>query len=322
MIPAIIILCVGVLLSAFYSGLETGLYTINRIRVDLRAAAGSRSARRILRMLDQPTRMLAVLLVANNVANYLASYGAASLLDSLDLGPWQAIIVNSLVLVPVLFVFGEVLPKDLYRAHTDRWTYATSLPLDWSGRMLQATGLVAVVSSVGSITQRIMGSDELHNATPRQRFGILFKEGIGSGAISAEQTSLADRALSMQSLTVRSEMVPWQRVNRLAETLPPQQRLAVIGEVPHTRLPVVDTSGRVTGILPVLDALLKPEAQTSELVKDTLHFSPDMPVREALHKLRTSSTAMAIVVDSGGPPLGIVTLKDLVEPLVGELAAW
>ena len=88
LIVAISITLVGVLLSALYSGLETGLYTINRIRLDVRAAASMPSALRLKFFVDNPTRMLAVLLVCNNIANYLATCGTAILLDQTSLGPW------------------------------------------------------------------------------------------------------------------------------------------------------------------------------------------------------------------------------------------
>ena len=101
---AVAIIVVGLVLSALYSGLETGLYTINRIRLDVRAAANSPSAIRLKAIIDKPTRMLAVLLVCNNLANYLASYGTARLLDQTTLGPWLSIVVNAVCLIPILFI--------------------------------------------------------------------------------------------------------------------------------------------------------------------------------------------------------------------------
>ena len=103
---AIAVTLLGLVLSALYSGLETGLYTINKIRLDVRASDGLASAKRLLTLVNQPTRMLAVLLVCNNVASYVASYGVASLLEKTELGPWTVIIVNALVLIPILFIFG------------------------------------------------------------------------------------------------------------------------------------------------------------------------------------------------------------------------
>ena len=81
------ILLLGIAMSALYSGLETGLYTINQIRLEVKANAGWANARRMIMTLRNPTRMLAVLLVSNNIANFLASYGAARLLNATELGP-------------------------------------------------------------------------------------------------------------------------------------------------------------------------------------------------------------------------------------------
>jgi CBS domain containing-hemolysin-like protein len=78
----------------------------------------------------------------------------------------------------------------------------------------------------------------------------------------------------------------------------------------------------VEGILPVLSALLEPNNPTEELIIEPLYVTPKTKVQDALHQLRKSGKVMAIVSLDGEKPLGIVTLKDLVEPIVGELAAW
>jgi len=266
--------------------------------------------------------MLAVLLVCNNVANYLASYGAAMFLDTTSLSPWVAILVSAVVMIPLLFIFGEVLPKDLFRTHTDSWTYACSGPLSWSDKFLWWAGIVPVLSKIGTIARSILGSESSFESTPRARFGLLFKEGLGDGVLSDEQVTLADRILAMQSLTVQSEMVPWTRVTCIGSNMPLQRRSAVLQRSSHTRIPVVDSAGRVRGILPVLNVLLNPESPTDTLILEPLFVTPQTKVQDALHQLRKSGKAMAIVSLDGKKPLGIVTLKDLVEPIVGELAAW
>ena len=319
---AIAVTLLGLVLSALYSGLETGLYTINKIRLDVRASDGLASAKRLLTLLNQPTRMLAVLLVCNNVANYVASYGVASLLEKTELGPWTVIIVNALVLIPILFIFGEVLPKDLFRSNTDTWTYRWSAPLVWSDKILWWTGIVPLVSNAGKLASFILGSESTLEPSPRIRFGLLFKEGLEGGVLSDEQITLADRVLAMRTLTVRSEMVPWTRVHCLGASVPTSRRSSAISNTAHTRMPVVDQSGNVLGILPILSALLAPESCTLDLLKEPLFIPPDMPVRDALQRLRKSKSSMAIVSTGNKKPVGIVTLKDLVEPIVGELAAW
>lgn len=322
MIGGLTAVLAGIILSAVYSGLETGLYTINRVRLDVRRASGSAAARRLSAVVARPARMLAVVLVGNNIANYLASYGAARMLSDTELTPWQAIGVNTLVLVPLLFVFGEILPKDLFRAQTDRWTYACAPIFWWSDRLMTVTGLVPLVALMGRVASSVLGSEQDVRPSPRQQFGLLFREGLGSGAVSAEQASLADRALAMRELTVRSEMVPWHRVQRLADGVSPERRTTVLRTTKCTRLPVLDNAGRVRGVLGAIDGLLEPEAATEDLLQEVMTIDADMPVRDALQELRRAGGAMAIVAAPSGRPVGVVTLKDLVEPLVGDLAAW
>nr|MBC8201886.1 CBS domain-containing protein [Planctomycetota bacterium] len=255
-------------------------------------------------------------------ANYLASYGAARLLEETSLEPWMAIVVNAVIMIPILFIFGEVLPKDLFRSHTDTWTYKWSATLFWTDKILWWSGIVPVVAAVGKIARLFLGNEGTIEPSPRRRFGLLFKEGLEGGVLSAEQITLADRVLAMRTLTVRSEMVPWTRVQCLGVTISTTRRTSAIGSTAYTRLPVVDGRGFVVGVLPVLSALLSPQSETSELLKNPIFISEDMPVREALHDLRKSGVSMAIVIAKNKKPIGIVTLKDLVEPIVGELAAW
>lgn len=324
---AIGITLIGLFLSALYSGLETGLYTINQIRLDVRARSTLASAIRLRKLIDHPTRMLAVLLVCNNIANYLASYGAARLLEETTpeetaLGPWLAILVNAVVMIPLLFIFGEVLPKDLFRTHTDTWTYKCSPVLALTDKILWWTGVVPLVASIGRVARTVLGTESSIEPSPRRRFGLLFKEGLEGGVLSDEQITLADRVLSMQSLTVQSEMVPWTRVSCIGKNIPAHRRLLALNDTSHTRFPVVNTKGAVEGILPVLSVLLEPDAPTERLLIEPLHITPNTKVQDALNQLRKSGKHMAIVSTDGKKPIGIVTLKDLVEPIVGELAAW
>jgi CBS domain containing-hemolysin-like protein len=126
----------------------------------------------------------------------------------------------------------------------------------------------------------------------------------------------------MQSLTVQSEMVPWNRVSCIGIDVPLQRRSEMLRTSSYTRIPVVNSKGNIRGILPVLSVLLQPNEPTDRLILEPLFLTPTTNVQDALHQLRESGKAMAIVSNDGQSPLGIVTLKDLVEPLVGELAAW
>ena len=104
--------------------------------------------------------------------------------------------------------------------------------------------------------------------------------------------------------------------------MPIAKRQVAIRNIKHTRVPVTDPNGIVLGVLPILSALLDPQEATKSMLIEPIHVASEMPVGDALQLLRKSGVTMAIITNANDRPVGIVTLKDLVEPLVGELNAW
>ncbi len=314
---------VGLGLTALFAGLETGLYTLNPVRLTVRAAHGDPSAIRLRQELASQNRMLSTLLILTNAGSYLCSYALAALLHGAGLKDWAVIGWEAVILTPLLFVFAETLPKDLFRTHTDRWSYALS-PVPVASRwLLMVTGLLPVVHGVGDLASRLLGGSREGAASARQRVSQLIKEGVEVGVLSQSQTALADRALAMRDHTVGAEMVPWEEVGTIPLDAPPAVRRTLIERDNFTRLPVVDAEGRVVGVLARLDALLEPEESTRALMRPSTMLVPSTRVWDALRIMRRERRPLAIVADRpDDPPLGLVTLKDLVEPLTGELAAW
>lgn len=313
---------IGIVLSAVFSGLETGLYTINRVRLIVRASRNDRRAVRLQDEIEHTNRLLTTLLLGNNIANYAGTFGVAAILTRLDFTPVQVVVANAAILVPLLFVFGETLPKDLFRTHTDRWSYQWSGFLVVSRRLFTWIGLGPIVQGFGMIVVRVVGGNLALAPTARQRISQLIKEGIGAGVLRESQTALFDRALSIRDRTVADEMTPWSDVATISAEVEPHARHAQL-PLNHTRLPVVDTSNRVCGVLSLLDALLEPDKPTRDLMAEAMTLPPGTSVQAALGMMRSRHQPLAIIVGSATErPLGLVTLKDLVEPITGELAAW
>lgn len=313
----------GVGFSALFSGLETGLYTLNRVRLLVRAGRRERSAMRLHGELEHPNRLLTTLLLGNNIANYLGTFGVAAILNQLGFNALLGVVINAAILIPILFVLGETLPKDLFRTHTDRWSYAWSGFLVACRRLFTWIGLVPIVQVFGTLVSRVIGSESDLAPTARQRISQLIKEGVGVGVLSESQTTLADRALAMRDRTVSTEMIPWRNVVTLPLDADHPTRRALMRRRDFTRFPVVGPAGRVVGILSLLDALLKPANATQLLMTQPMSFPATTPLHKALRSMRQQRQTMAIVVESsGGRAVGVVTLKDLVEPITGELGAW
>ncbi len=314
---------VGVALSGLFSGCETGLYTLNRVRLTVRTAHGDRAATRLSRELFNQNRALATLLIGTNAASYLASYAVAAMLHGAGLSDWAVIGWEVAIFTPLLFVFAETLPKDLFRTHTDRWSYKLWWVLRLAKWLFTFTTLLPIVQAAGMLASRLLGTSADAATTARQRMSQLIKEGVGSGVLSEAQTTLADRALALRDRTVSAEMVPWKDVCRLPLSADPPHRLELLTERHFTRLPVVDEAGMAVGVIAMLDVLLEPDRSTAQLMQPAVTFSPNTSVGEALEAMRAGRQAMAIITEgSANEPLGLLTLKDLVEPLIGELAAW
>ena len=310
----------GLVFSALYSGMETGLYTMSRVKLALRRHEGDTRAVRVGLLLDRPARMLAVVLLGTNIANSAGSSALAWLLEGSGMGDGMVVLVNTLVLVPLILLFGEILPKDLFRQHGDRWCYTFAPVLVWTRRVLTVCGVVPLVELVGRGAARLFGSTSTVSLSARHRMSDLLKEGAHAGVLSATQTALLDRALALRSGTVATEMIPWSNVQTLPEAASPAD-LTAVAHASWTRLPVVNADGRVTGALNSITKGLRPEASLEDLLEPVARCTPDEGVPDVLTRLRRSGHALGIV-ERNGTPVGLVTAKDLVETLTGELHAW
>ena len=313
--------------SALYSGMETGVYQLNRVRLHLLVDAGDRRATLLERMVAYPNRVLGTLLIGNNVVNYLASMGISGLLAAMAYSDWQIVGITALILTPTLFVFGEVLPKDLFRTYTDRLTYLFARSLWVTQTVVRYTGLGPLVDGVSWLLSKALGAPQLGSAAlhPRRVVTQLMKEGIDRGLISPYQSEVIDRVLHPTERHVCDAMVPWDATQKVQADKPPEAVWAIADRTTFSRLPLVDPSGRVAGLLSVLDVLRLDVEQCpplAELARPITHLQPDQPIREALRRLRAEQSAMGLVIDEAGRPLGIVTVKDLVEPITGDLTMW
>ena len=321
---------VGVMLagfagSALYSGMETGAYTLNRVRLQVLADRGQRAAVALRRLVDKPATLLATLLIGNNVANYLGTAGLAVILESMALSDWQSILLNTLIVTPLLFVFGETLPKDTMAAHSDRLMPPLTPILTGSRWLFTFTGVVPLVRLFSAGVLKLLGQPGGDRAfPPRKRVEMLVREGVGHGILSDEQSAIVDRVLRLGGRTVRQEMVAWTEVLSVTVSDPPSCLWELADRSSRSRYPVTDERGQVVGVVDVFDALLHEPGTCPpirELMNEPHTLSPDTPLRRALQRLQTEGIPIAVVTDADRP-VGVVTVKDLVEPITGDLSSW
>lgn len=314
----------GIGTSALWSGTETATYVVGRARLEARAmrSGSDRSARLLKAELDKPERVLAGLLILNNSSNYLGVLALAHLLEVTGLPAWQISIINAVVLTPTLFVFAETLPKEYARVTAERSAYRVAPLIRGIRVVLTALLVLPLVVGAARLMRRLTsGRSEEAPLDPRERMVWLVREAVGQGIVSETQADLVRRAVAFRDTPLRKEMTPWSRVLRLRTDMDAAAARRAVAQSPHSRLPVTDRRGAVVGVVHAIDLLLDHALTPERAMRDVLTIDHAMPARQALRTLRSKGHPIAIVTHHGRP-VGLVTIKDLVEPITGELLAW
>jgi len=313
---------IGLGFSAVFSGVETGIYCVNRLRLAVRAGTTppDQAAARLQQELNRPERLIATLLIGNNAANYAGSLGLTALLVMAGLTEWAVIVVNAVILTPALFVIGETIPKDLFRAEADRLTPRFSTPLRLFRWLATITLLLPTVTTAAWLLQKLIGGERLTPIEHRQRIGALLKEGASGGVLSPEQTTLIDRALVVGDMPIADAMRAWSRAQRIGvdwsrERMRETARRA--GQSGQARIPVVDRRGKVVGLARTIDVALAEEgASAASMASSAVEIDAGESVRQALRLFATEDISCAVVA-AEGEPVGLVTYDDLLDPLLG-----
>ena len=321
----VIVMLLGFLGSALFSGMETGAYRLNRVRLYVQASQGRSAAKSLERVVAKPSSLIGTLLIGNNLCNYVGTAGLGVILAAMEMPVWQAVVLNTIVVTLILFVFGETLPKDLFAAHADRLMYPLAKLLVVLRELFTWTGVLPIVVFISAVAIKIIGKGEGGALTPRKRVAQMVREGAGAGLISNEQTEIAQRALALSNRRVLAECTPWTQVVTVPIDTDREGFRQIARKTPRSRLPVVDTRGKIVGVVDMIDALLidhAVEKPAKAAMKPAVYLPGDTSVRKALTQLQRDHIGLAIVTRGDGKPAGIVTVKDLVEPLTGEIAHW
>jgi putative hemolysin len=303
------------------SGLEIGSYSLNRVRLEMRASrAEKKDSFRVLRAeLERPSRLLATLLISNNIVNAIAAEATTSVLNATGKEAWPIAIINTVVLGPLLFVLGDALPKELFRVEADRLMPLFARSLRLVRVLLTVVGVLPFVQLVTHAVERALRLPQDSASDARQRVASLLKEGAGHGVLSDAQVNMLDRALVFRDLTVGDEMTPWDRVIVVPASADRSRVLDLVAGKAHAAFPAVDRSGKVVWVVKHLDMYTQSKKSIADLVQPVPRVSVTMSVREALALLRGMRSRVAVVEDANARPVGLVTAKDLVAPLMGEL---
>ncbi len=316
-----------VLLAGMFSGSEMGIYCLNRIRLRLRAEdPNARQARTLQRLLERQEDTVLAVLVAQNIAGYLLTVAASRwLMEVAGVNPDRAEFYTAAVCAPIIFVLGDVVPKNWFQTEADRLMYPLSSVLAWSVRGLRLTGVVGVLNALSWLGARLMGQDARgpRHGHRGELLGLL-RESAAEGTITEEQTRIVEGVMNLSSIPIGSIMIP----RRLTVTVPidtgPEALQAFVRAHPFSRMPVVARDRRtIAGIVNVHDVLADEHGGgVEDHLREVLRIGAKESAANALLQLQRAHGTMALVTDPRRGVVGMITLKDIVEEIFGELSAW
>jgi len=319
-----ILIIAFIALAGFYSGSEMGFYRLNRIRLHFLVEKGRPGATIIQRLSADPQLAISTMVVGTNVGVYLATVVCAHKLQGLGLHHW-AEFYSTLLMTPLLLIFGDIVPKSLYQRHADTLIYKTAVPLGVSAVLFYPVS--RFLRLLGSLPRFIFPSAQAERASllTVERFHFLLSEGTTTGALSPYQKAMTDNILALKSRSLRDVMIPLEKVVMISDAAGFTHLVQSFREHAFSRIPVYcGERTRITAIVNLLDLACADgrEISIGELSRPPHYLNASMSVAEALYSLRSARQQMGVVLDDGGRATGIVTIKDLVEEIVGDLRAW
>ncbi len=319
--------------SAFFSGTETGLYQLSRLRVRLGVEQKRLPYVLLGKCIENPSKLTLSILAGNNLFNYILASTITGLFISFGYAEYKAEIFATATLTPILFIFAELLPKHLFYYLSDSLMYTFAPFIYFFHKLFIWTGITPLLFLFSRGFIRLVGSDLPGNTTitavQRHHVKTIFQETEQEGLLSPVQTDILTRLVSVPNIRLGNVMVPvsWMRtveVNTNKDSL-----LEILAQCPYTRLPVYEGNmTNILGYINIYEALCWDENfdNLRGFIKPLSMISPSATVTTGIDLMRKKGHKMLLVAKAvprrGRKPLGIVTMKDLVEELLGELAEW
>jgi putative hemolysin len=311
---------VAMLVTALLSASEMAFIAANRVRIRHLVENGNQTAARYLEAFRRPERMLSAAMMGVTVAHITASSLATWALLPVA-GGWAAALAT-IILVPLMLVFGEVIPK----AVASEWATALLLrlyrvleitaiilsPVTWGARVL-VTGVLVALGLRTSGARQFVSREELK---------LLLQLEPEEADVTSSEAEMIDKIFDLGDTAVREVMVPLVDVAALPETAAPDEAVRLMQESGFSRIPVfTDRVINVVGVVTAMDLLRRgaDAPDLKSLMRPATYVPETKRIDDLLREMQKARLQMAVVIDEYGGAVGIVTVEDIVEQVVGEI---
>lgn len=306
--------------SAFFSGSETALSSFNRIRMRNRAESGDKGAALALKIADDYDKTISTILIGNNIVN-MASSSLGTVVAIAIVGQQWGPTVSTVVMTLLVLIFGEILPKSMAKEHAESIAIRVAGIIDMLRKLFAPLVMFFVLLKKLAFGRKT--ADDQPSVT-EDELKTIIDTVEEEGVLDSQETDIIQSVIDFDDITVQEILIP--RVDMLAVDVnePVDQVIATVLANSYTRIPVYENDiDHIIGMLHTRDlfnclAQNKP-VNVRELCRDIPFVYRTKHINDLLAELRRKKQHMAIVTDDYGGTLGLVTMEDVLEELVGEI---
>ena len=321
---SLILLVVFLVLSAFFSGSEAALLSVQRVRLRRLVAEKTGGAERVERMVEHPERLLPPILLGNNLVNTglaaIATSIALLLMENEDL----AVVAATAAVTVVLLIFGETIPKTVSARHAERVSIIVAPVIQGIGWVLKPISII--LQTISLTIAKLFGGGSLSRLVTEEEIKAMVEVGSESGAVEQGEADIIRRVLSFGDRRVSELMTPRPEVVAVKEGATIRDFLNLYGESYHTRFPVVrDQLDDVVGMVSVKDVMRRlaggaePDSPAPIETRPPRFVPETKSLDDLFDEMRSNGDPIVMVADEYGGVAGLVTFKRLVESIVGKV---
>ncbi len=315
----LIIIVICILMSAYFSATETAFSSLNRIRIKNMAEKGNKKAALVLRLSDNYDGLLSTILIGNNIVN-IASASLATLLFVRMMGEEAGASVSTAVTTVVVLIFGEVSPKSIAKESPERFAMFSAPVLNCF--MIVLTPLNFLFKQWKKLLSKIFKAEEDRTITEEELLTIV-EEAEQEGGIDAQESTLIRSAIEFSELEAMDVLTPRIDVTGVPVEATKEDIASVFARTGYSRLPVYEESmDNIIGIIYQKDFhnyVFHTDKDIAVIMRPPIFIAKTKKIGELLKELQKRKSHIAVVLDEFGGTIGIVTMEDILEEIVGEI---
>lgn len=316
----ITIIIVLLLMAAYFAIAETAFASVSRVKLKARLDKGDARAKKALRVLDNFEKAITTILIGTNIVHIVI----AAMVTVFVTHKWgiSAVTVSTIITTIMVFFMGEMLPKSIAKKYSERLALATAGSLCIF--MTIFGPLASVLTAIGKQAAKLTKGDSEVSVTEEELYDII-EDMTNEGSLDVQQSELVNSALQFADVTAGAVLTARVDLSAVNVDWSPEELVAFIKTQKHSRLPVYKgTIDHIIGVLQIrkyLKAYIRQESvpDLRSLLDDAYFVHHSMKIDELLSIMSTKKLNLAIVTDNFGGTLGIVTIEDILEEMVGEI---